>query len=190
MACGSASEEEINPLRSQLMSQLTKSCQAASSYEKRIQDQLVSDAISEDSLYSPIPQVKVGETQAGEDSLGYLLFEDLSYAFRAFYSDAASVDKYDLTQRGDSLIADLKPEYTSQTELQLQRIVSPPNSELVHYFENQIVKESWLYTMDIDLRIWFDEAGMYQRHRLEVQTAVPLISASFHALIQGQHQYP
>lgn len=190
MSCGSTSQEEINPLRSQLMAQIEASCQAATSYEKRIQDQSQSDATSEDSLYAPIPMVRVGENQAGEDSLGYLLLEDLSYAFRAFYSDAASADKYDITQRGDILIATLKPAYASQTELQSQSIVSSNDSELIRYFENQILTESWLYDVDIDLRIWFDEEGLYQRHRLEVETNVPLIDASFHALIRGQHLYP
>ncbi|MEM7372339.1 MAG: hypothetical protein AAF587_27215 [Bacteroidota bacterium] len=190
LACGTASDKAVNEIAQQLVAQIESSCSTATAYQKTVFDLDEFAAQGQDSLFSPIPVVVVGTGESGQDSMNFLPLKDLSYAFEAFYSDESFEGQFAVEQRADSLIAELKPEYSRNAFLQKQVIVSAPESDVIQYFENQLNRDTWFYDMHVSLQIWFDPDGKYLRHSLELHTAVSLISSSFHARIDGKNLYP
>lgn len=187
-SCQSSSADRAsNPIALQLSHQIEQSCQTATAYQKQVFDLTEFAAQPQDSLFEPIPMVGV---EGADDSMHCMLFKDLSYAFEAFHSEEGLADQFEVRQAGDSLIADIKPDYVHTSFLQKQIMVSSTDSETIRYFENQLKRDTWLYKMDIVLQVWFDSQGSYQRHSLELETRVSLINNLFHAQIKGKNIYP
>lgn len=185
---GQQGDSTDHPLARQLTEQVVRSCEAGLSYHKFVSDRDDASA-AQDSLFAPVPKVPFGETQQGEDSLNYLLLRDLEYAIQAYYRDPYTIEKMDLDQQGDTLRATVKPKLKGKAELQRQVVVMSPDSAHLRYLRTQLSKSSWLYTIEVDISVDFDSAGLYQGHQLDVSTRVPMLGKTLRLETRGEGSY-
>jgi hypothetical protein len=188
-ACGGAQTGQLDhPLGRRLTEQVMHSCEQGLAYHKTVSDHRVDPPSSEDSVFSPVPKVPFGEAADGGDSLNYLLLRDLAYAAEQYYQDPYVIENLEINQVQDTLIATVQPKKADDLALQTQKILYQADSVLA-FVETKLRKGSWLYAMDIDIRVSFDSLGRYQQHHLDVTTEVPLLNRTFRAVIEGEGRY-
>lgn len=189
-ACGDGQGGRMDhPLGRQLTEQIIASCEQGLTYQKTVIDRQKSPPSREDSVFSPVPKVVVGEAEDGQDSTTYLLLRDLAYAVERYYQDPYLVENFIIESHGDTTIAQVKPNLSKEVDLQQQKVLYQSDGEQLAYLSTYLRKSSWLYAMDIDMNIHFDEAGRYTQHRLEVITQVPMLGKTFEAVIEGKGTY-
>ncbi len=188
-ACGSSGGTDLkHPIAQALIDQVEESAAMGLRYEKSVSE--VGDTpFQEDSSFYPLPKIRMGEGQNGEDSLNYLIFRDLSYLMGKYYDGRYTQEMMELAQHGDTLIAKVKAADSKKAELQLQKIVMSTDSSTLYYQENHLQKRSWLYRMDIRSHISFDSLGRYQGHFLRVDTKVPLLGQTLKVEVAGKGTY-
>ncbi|MEM9987770.1 MAG: hypothetical protein AAF804_21990 [Bacteroidota bacterium] len=188
-ACGSSGGKDLkHPVAQALVSQIEESAALELHYTKSVRE--IGDKPSqEDSTFYPLPKIKMGERQNGEDSLNYLIFRDLSYLMGKYFDGRYTQEMMELTQQGDTLIAEVKASDRKKAELQLQKIVMSSDSTTLYYQENRLQKRSWLYRMNIRSHVSFDSLGRYQGHFLRVDTKVPLLGQTLKIEVLGKGTY-
>ncbi len=177
-----------HPLARQFNQQLVASCKGNMGYFKQVSN-LDDASQEEDSLFSPVPKVSVGEARDGADSLSYLLVRDLEYAVNGYYADTYTREKMDVTTHGDTLIAAVKPAHARKANLLLQKILMSPDSSHIRYLETHIQERSWLYSINSHTEVFFDSTGNYVAHDLWVNTRVSILGETLRLLNHGEAQY-
>jgi len=179
-SCGRKAERQVAPQLQGLYDQLNSSCTTAKVYEKRVIDLNITPSQTQDSLFSLSEYV--------EDPLLCPLSLDLSDAYSQYFEQEGLIEYFTSSQSGDTLIGTLKPEYKSSIELHKQKILISGNT--VIYFETYNSKRNWLYGLDLQVKVFFDDDGLYKRHSLDIYNTVPLLKEEFRSRIEGKAQYP
>jgi len=183
--CGSDTELETSGLSSQIAAQVWQSCDKGQKYHKSVWDLDEENPTTEDSIYSPVPKIVVGEKEDGTDSLHYLLLRDLEYGIFMDARHSSLEEKLVLKDAGDTLLATVLPEFATSTPLQEQKQVIDAKTGTITYLSTRSSISSWLYKMDRDIEVFFDKNGNYLRHIAFVNTRVPLLKREFKVRVEG-----
>ena len=190
LACEQKGHPEAKIPRTQFNAQLAQSCLHNDiRYTKTVIDVNSESATPQDSVFSSAQLF--GQTSLNEatDSSSCVIQQDLAYALSFYYDQPSLREYFELEQKQDTTIARIKPQYANSSDLQVQKILMQPGKDLFRYVESQIMKKSWLYELEIQIKVQFDEAGRYIHHELEINNLVPFSSSHFHSIIQGKASY-
>ncbi len=175
-SCASEVSEVKDPLVQQIEAQLLSSCKVGASFTK------MAGPLGEEGSWEK-QEVKWSQ---GDDTCP--LTEELEMLLKESYLTAKVASNYDVIQSGDTIIANLQQGLRKSSALQQQKIVYGEEDRL-SYVYTLMKQDSWLYSTDIRLSVFFDEAGRYENHSLSVKTDIVGISEGFHAGIQGEMDY-
>lgn len=178
-ACGREAERSIAPQLAGLYEQLESSCQQAESYTKKVYDLNSIPPSQQDSLY----QMKAYT----EDLIHCPIIEDLFYAYSESFEQEGIKEFFTSSQKGDTLIAVLNADQQARIQLQSQKILKKEGKVL--YFESFSRKDSWLYNLNIHIRVKFNAEGLYQSHSLDIYNEVPLVNEVFKSRIEAKASY-
>ena len=149
--------------------QIETTCKQAFSYEKTLHDLKNPAATAETQTLS------INATQKG------LLKSELAYTFEFDASDIKRKGDFTQTQQNDTLIFNRVA--TGSTELKKQKIVY--QGQKIRFVESLILKEYWLYTMEMHIRVYFDAKGEYSHHFLRMYSKIRGLDA-FDTYILGR----
>ena len=175
-SCASEVSEVKDPLVQQIEAQLLSSCKEGASFTK------MAGPLGEEGSW----EKQEVEWSQGDDTCP--LTEELEMLLKESYLTAKVASNYDVIQSGDTIIANLQQGLRKSSALQQQKIVYGEEDRL-SYVYTLMKQDSWLYSTDIRLSVFFDEAGRYENHSLSVKTDIVGISEGFHAGIQGEMDY-
>ncbi|MEL6191142.1 MAG: hypothetical protein AAFR66_03795 [Bacteroidota bacterium] len=176
-SCTSEVSEVKDPLTQQIESQLVKSCNEGASFSKR------AGALGTEGSWEE-QQVKWDQSADGTCPLT----EELEMLLKESYLTAKVSSNYDVIESGDTIIANLQQGLRKSSALQQQKVVYGEEDRLAYVY-TLMKQDSWLYSTDIRLAVFFDESGRYENHTLTVKTDIVGISEGFHAGIRGEMQY-
>lgn len=166
-----------DPLVQQLSKQLTHSCEASTGFTK------MAGALGKEEEW------EVHEVDWSDNEMKTCLVnEELQMILKESYLTPKVASNYLVTQSGDTSIADLKEGLRKSSSLQQQKVIY--GEEGVTYISSIMKQDSWLYSTDIQMEVFFDEGGKYLEHHLKVKTDIAGISEGFHAGISGSMKYP
>ncbi|MEM6344748.1 MAG: hypothetical protein AAF927_12735 [Bacteroidota bacterium] len=192
VSCGGDEDatRERSSLEQQLQAQIQMSCQTEMArFEKEISNLSTNPVTKEDSSWTSLPQIRVGETESGADSMQCMLISELEWATKSFH-DAPSMQAYYESQtNGDSVLIQIKASSANQSDLKSQKYIFSESSETLLYWQSVYAKDNWLYSLDVDIEIFFDEQGRYLEHNLKVSNDVSLMGSGFNAWISGKATY-
>lgn len=176
--CGGGVQKSSNPYLAQLATQLDQSCQLqGAQYQKQVQDLNAPETTPQDSLMPLL--------QAMEDTTLCTLLRDLQYAWEVDFTAPTQQESFEQQKVGDSLIVKVKPSYAGSQSLQSLKIVQEED-QTIRYWSSRLQKDNWLYDLEVELTIHFDEAGLFSTHHIELSHVVPLTSTRVRAMIDGQ----
>ena len=178
-ACGREAERSIAPQLAGLYQQLETSCMQAESYIKKVYDLNTLPASQQDSLYRMATYA--------DNVIHCPIIEDLFYAYNESFEQEGIQEFFTSIQKGDTLIAVLKPDQRGRIQLESQKILKKEGKVL--YFESFSRKDSWLYNLKIHIRVKFSEEGIYQSHSLDIYNEVPLVNEVFKSRIEAKANY-
>lgn len=186
-ACGGSRDPLLAHKRQRFTEQLRSVCQDERVvYRKTVTDLTLDSAPRQDSSW----QAQKGVMDTGEDSTRCVLERDLAYALAYSYEQPALRDYFQVDQQGDTLIAQLRPDAAGKLELQSQKVIPLADGEGYRYLATQLKKDTWLYKMQVQIEVFFDEKGRYDHHQLEMESEVLGGGEVFKARIEGQASYP
>ncbi len=192
VSCGGeeSATRERSALEQKLLAQIEASCQTEMvRFEKEISNLNANPVTKEDSLWLSTPQIRVGETESGGDSIQCMLISELEWATKAFHDAPSMQAYYDIESKGDSVLVQIKSSSASQSDLKSQIYIMDESSGKLLYWQSTFDKDNWLYSLDVDIEVFFDEEGRYLQHNLKVQNDVSLMSSGFNAWISGKARY-
>jgi len=139
--------------------QITATCDLPGiSYAKVVRDLNDANSLPQDSIYSLNDSCK--------------LLVDLQYAFEQIYLEPGIIDYYNTSKSGDTTVATVIAGKEERVNIQSQKILFSPADSTIRYLELVVMKRQFLYDLDAELFIAFDENGNYQRHQQIVNIAV------------------
>lgn len=144
---------------------------------KRIHEQILSTCEVQDISYSKVVRDLNDASSLPQDSIYALndsckLLIDLQYAFEQTYLEPSMVDYFDVKNSGDTTIATVIPGSEDKVNIQSQKLLFSPQDSTIRYLELIVRKRQFLYDLDAELYIAFDEAGIYERHQQIVNIEV------------------
>lgn len=158
-SCQSDRQGFRHPVLKQIHDQIATSCDLpAVSYSKVVKDLNDPGSMPQDSVFSLNDSCK--------------LLVDLQYAFEQIYLEPAVIDYYETKQVGDTTIATVMAGKEDKVNIQSQKILYSPQDSTIRYLELVVMKRQFLYDLDAEIYIAFDEAGRYERHQQIVQIDV------------------
>lgn len=175
ISCSREPERKVADGLKGLYAQLEESCATARAYQKEVYNLNVSPQSREDSVY---------QLSSDQASLNCPLIRDLVYAYEEYFDQEGLTDYFTQDESGDTLIAQVLPEYASSIQLQEQKLVRV--GERFSYFESRSHMESWLYNLDVRIQVYFDESGLYSSHRLKIHNEVPWLNESFKSIVEAK----
>ena len=176
-SCASEVSEVKDPLIQQIEAQLAKSCKEGASFSKK------AGALGTEGSWE---EQQVTWDQSVDASCP--LTEELEMLLKESYLTAKVASNYNVTESGDTIIANLQQGLRKSSALQQQKVVYGEEDRIAYVY-TLMKQDSWLYSTDIRLSVFFDESGRYENHSLIVKTDIVGISEGFHAGIQGDMQY-
>jgi len=175
LSCNREPERKVADGLKGLYAQLEESCASGRAYKKEVYDLNVSPQTREDSVYQ----------LSGENaSLDCALIRDMVYAYEEYFDQEGLKDYFSEGTSGDTLIAEVLPEFSGSIQLQKQKVVK--KGDRFQYFESHSHMESWLYNLDVRIQVYFDESGLYSSHRLKIFNEVPWLNESFNSLVEAK----
>lgn len=143
----------------QIHDQVTSTCEVPGiSYSKVVRDLNNPAGLPQDSIYSLNDSCK--------------LLVDLQYAFEQIYLEPGIIDYFQTSNNGDTTISTVIPGKEDKVNIQSQKILFSPQDSTIRYLELVVRKRQFLYDLDAELYIAFDEDGVYERHQQIVEIAV------------------
>lgn len=144
---------------------------------KQIHDQIALSCDLQDVSYAKVVRDLNDPTGLPQDSIFSLndsckLLVDLQYAFEQIYLEPGIIDYYQTSLSGDTTIATVIPGKEDKVNIQSQKILFSPQDSTIRYLELVVIKRQFLYDLDAELFIAFDEDGMYERHQQIVNISV------------------
>lgn len=149
--------------------QIDASCKQPFTYEKTLHDLKNASAKAE------------SQTFVLDESKKDMLKEELAYSFEFDASDIKRKGDYTQTNVKDTLIFTRTP--TATAELRKQKILY--QQEKIRFVESLILKEYWLYTMEMHILVYFDAKGQYSHHFLRMYSKIKGLDA-FDTYILGK----
>ncbi len=140
VSCQPATSSASKDMTDRFAQQIIAHCSEVKQYQKVITDLSQSPPFTEDTLYQGMPRIRIGEGTV-DDSLQWLLIQDLSYAIDSYYGDPKVAERYATQHIGDTLVATLKPEADQKTPLKQQKILWQADS-LITYIGSTIRKKT------------------------------------------------
>ena len=174
-SCNREPERKVAEGLKGLYAQLEESCASGRAYKKEVYDLNVSPQTREDSVY---------RLSSDNPSLNCALIRDMVYAYEEYFEQEGLKDYFTQGNSGDTLIAEVIPEFSGSIQLQKQKVVK--QGDLFRYFESHSHMESWLYNLDVRIQVYFDESGLYSSHRLKIFNEVPWLNESFNSLVEAK----
>jgi hypothetical protein len=170
-ACGNGGRKARHLALEQLSRQAEQSCGSWAAYQRRVVseggDSTLSFAASEGAC---------------------LLSSELKPFLSYYYDDPYRRDLMERSQRGDTVQAALKIGVAgAYADLLRQQWLA--EDSLVRYVSLLTLKENWLFSIQTEGELHFDSLGRYARHRLHVETRVPMINSHFQTEIHGSAAY-
>lgn len=139
--------------------QIATTCEVPNiSYSKVVRDLNDASSLPQDSVYSLNDSCK--------------LLVDLQYAFEQIYLEPGIIDYFQTNNNGDTTIATVIPGKEDKVNIQSQKILFSSQDSTIRYLELVVRKRQFLYDLDAELYIAFDEAGVYERHQQIVNIEV------------------
>lgn len=192
LSCSGGEEDAIrerSALGKVLKAQIETSCDTPiAQFSKEIIN-LADANTKEDSTWSVWPFVPAGETEDGRDSVQCILFSELEWAMKTIHDTPSILAYYDISAKGDTVLAQIKSSSVNQSELKAQKYLLDDSQEKILYWKSEYSKENWLYGLDVMVEIFFDAQGRYSHHNLKVQNEVSLMNSGFHAWVIGKAIY-
>lgn len=149
--------------------QIDASCKQSFTYEKTLHD--LKNANTKDEH----------QTFVLDESKKDILKKELAYSFEFDASDIKRKGDYTQTNVKDTLIFTRIP--TTTAELRKQKILY--QQEKIRFVESLILKEYWLYTMEMHILVYFDAKGQYSHHFLRMYSKIKGLDA-FDTYILGK----
>ncbi len=149
--------------------QIDASCKQPFTYEKSLHDLKNTSAKAE------------SQTFLLDESKKDMLTAELAYSFEFDASDIKRKGDYTQTNVKDTLIFTRIP--TANTELRKQKILY--QQQKIRFVESLILKEYWLYTMEMHILVYFDAKGQYSHHFLRMYSKIKGLDA-FDTYILGK----
>ncbi|MEL7532965.1 MAG: hypothetical protein AAFN10_16730 [Bacteroidota bacterium] len=192
VSCGGEESaiRERSPLEEQLQSQIQGSCEGEMvRFDKEISNLNANPVSKEDSTWLSLPMIRVGETESGTDSMQCMLISELEWASKSFHDAPSMQAYYDTKLKEDSVLIQIKASSANQSDLKSQKYILDEASGTILYWQSTYKKDNWLYSLDVEVEIFFDEKGRYLQHNLKVRNDVSLMSSGFNAWISGKARY-
>lgn len=93
-------------------------------------------------------------------------------------------DYFDVEKNGGGLKASIKKGMEDETPLRGQTF-EVDEKGLLRYAYSHIVKDTRLYFMEVEISVWFDAQGRYERHLIRTSTE-PLFEGTVSTLVEGK----
>lgn len=139
--------------------QIASTCEPPGiSYSKVVKDLNDVHSLPQDSIYSLNDSCK--------------LLVDLQYAFEQIYLEPGILDYFQVRNSGDTTIATVISGKEDKVDIQSQKLLFSPQDSTIRYLELVVRKRQFLYDLDAELYIAFDEEGIYERHQQIVNIEV------------------
>jgi hypothetical protein len=110
--------------------------------------------------------------------------EEFSYLFAYLSTNPRIAPLMQITHNAGGIQATLKPEHAGETPLQKQNFERDANG-LLRYAESTVRKQNTLYDLEVNVRVWFDDKGRYERHETTTSSDV-LFGGEVKTLIKGK----
>ena len=110
-----------------------------------------------------------------------MLIAELAYSFEFDASDVKRKSDFVQTTQNDTLIFTRIP--AANSELRSQKILY--QQQKIRFVESFIVKEYWLYKMEMRILVYFDAKGEYSHHFLRMYSKIAWLDA-FDTYILGR----
>lgn len=170
-ACGGNGSKPRSPALEQIARQAEASCGTWTAYQRRVLGQDGDSTLS-----------------FASGGASCLLSSELKPFLAYHYDDPYRRGLMERSQRGDTVQAELKSGIAG-AYADLLRQQWQEHDSLVRYVSLLILKESWLFSVRTEGELEFDSLGRYVRHRLRVETRVPMINSHFQTEIHGSATY-
>ncbi|MCS6903783.1 MAG: hypothetical protein RML72_05210 [Bacteroidia bacterium] len=80
--------------------------------------------------------------------------------------------------------AEIKKEYFEKSELKAQ--VLQMQERVLRRITSWYSRSSFLYQLQTSITVYFSEQGLYQRHIIEVEVAIPFLETQFKTIVTGR----
>lgn len=166
--------------------QVGASCQGTLRMEKSVQDVRQAKGGTRDTkTYTLNCEEGNAKGEADGKATTLNLYRELVYAFEVYHDSPYQKDYFKAGQSGDTLVAVRKPESKHKTPLLNQKILWNEQSGVLRYVESHLLKVNFLYDMKVDVKVWFDENGLYSTHEIEIWSKISL-KDPIHTFITGR----
>lgn len=173
--------KNVSKYQAMILAQIDQTCARKNTqYLKVVYPFDAPEATKEDSIFTLISPASSDESET------CILSKELVYGLKYFFDDPFQKEYYTIAQKGDTIVAQVKDEYRESNPMKVQKLVLNQDKTSVSYLETKVSTKTWLYQIDKNIAIMFDEHGIYQSHSLQVSHEVPWITSTFNGIIEGK----
>ncbi|WNJ17602.1 hypothetical protein [Pontibacter sp. G13] len=190
--CGSTGGSDTRPEAvTQFYQQVRTSCQSATGYTRQVSESPSPTELRSipqwDSTASVITLDSVVALETEEFGF-YVPEQDLTYAMDLYYGTPELLSYFDVTERGDTVIAVRKTSEAKRTPLREQHIVMDADQQ-IRFVYTVRQADNWLYQMEVHSAAQFDSQYRLDFQQTWIRAQVPMVGRDISVQIGGKMDY-